>query len=154
MKAIEPGVYDDLPANDYHADDAIGHSDCMTLMDESPAKWRWNRFNPEPPKRTFDIGTAAHAMLLEPNTFEHKFVILPSAFENYRKSEAQALAAAARLRDMIPLLATEFEAVIAMVDAVRARSGRRETAAQRQRRAIVFLARRYNGADAQVSAGF
>ena len=76
--SIAPGIYDNLPADDYHADEAIGHSDCVTLMDECPAHWLYKSTHPESPKREFDIGTACHTMLLEPDQFADKFMVLPA----------------------------------------------------------------------------
>ena len=123
--SIAPGIYDNLPADDYHADEAIGHSDCVTLMDECPAHWLYKSTHPESPKREFDIGTACHTMLLEPDQFADKFMVLPATYTDRKTGEvkplrtyqtglAQDLRDQARIQGMIPLLTHEYDEVADM----------------------------------------
>ena len=114
--SIAPGIYDDLPADEYHADEAIGHSDCQVLMDECPRRWVWNKTHPEPPKLEFDIGTACHAMVLEPN--RELLMVLPLEFKDYRTNAAKELRDVARIQNLIPLLTHQHEAVVEMARAV------------------------------------
>ncbi len=119
---IQPGIYpsDQLSNEDYHADDALGHSGAVTIMEQSPAHFLWERTHPAEQKREFDIGTAVHCALLEPEYFNDRMFVLPVEFKDYRKKDAQALREHAYLRDMTPLLGDQFSAVTVMAEAVRA----------------------------------
>ncbi len=103
---IEPGIYgsDQLPLADYHADESLGHSGAVTIMERSPAHFLWERTHPAEQKKEFDIGTAVHCALLEPEYFNDRMFVLPVEFKDYRKKDAQALREHAYLRDMTPLL--------------------------------------------------
>jgi hypothetical protein len=114
--SIAPGIYDDLPNDEYHADEAISHSDCVTLLDECPRRWVWNKMHPEPPKLEFDIGTACHAMVLEPN--RELLWVLPPQITDYRTNAAKEMRDNARIQGMIPLLTHQHEAVVEMARAV------------------------------------
>jgi hypothetical protein len=65
----QPGVYN-IPADIYHADPVPGGSLSSTgarkLLppDGCPAKYRYWTTHPEPPKKHFDLGTAAHHLVL------------------------------------------------------------------------------------------
>ncbi|PXY27404.1 PD-(D/E)XK nuclease-like domain-containing protein [Prauserella muralis] len=68
VEITEPGVYD-LPDAVYHADPVPGKSLSSTgarllLPPSCPAKFKWRRDNPAPPKREFDLGHAAHKLVL------------------------------------------------------------------------------------------
>ncbi len=65
LAPLPPGVYDDLPAEYYHADPALSASGMKLLLDPGcPALYRYERDHPQPPKATFDFGHAAHRLVL------------------------------------------------------------------------------------------
>src|SRR6266404_704618 len=88
---INVGIYDNLSNEDYHADEALGHSGAVTIMDQSPAHFLYQRTHPAEQKREFDIGTAVHTLVLETSTWLDRMLILPEEFTDYRTKAAQAL---------------------------------------------------------------
>ena len=97
----------------YQARQAMSAGVAWTLVNECPLlAWHRSPFNPdyEPEhKREFDIGTAAHLALLQPDEFNRCVVEL--AFENYLTKQAQQQRDAARKLGRTPLLAKDVELV-------------------------------------------
>lgn len=116
---IKPGIYDDMSMVEYHADDALGHGYAVTLVDDCPARFRWDRDHPQPEKREFDIGRAVHTLILEPEKYAESVVILPPHLTDYRKKEAQDIRDMAYMQDQTPLLHHQHEECLAMAHAVR-----------------------------------
>lgn len=112
---MKPGVYD-ISAEKYHADPALSSSGARKLLPPScPAVFDYERRQPPPKKkREFDLGTAAHTLLLgngaEPDVIDA---------ENYLTKAAKKDRDAAYARGDVPLLPHEFDAVQAMIGAVR-----------------------------------
>jgi hypothetical protein len=121
---------DGLSAEDYHATPALSKSGIGTLIDECPAKFWWKSpLNPayeREEKRTFDMGTAAHLMFLEPDLFTEKTVIVegftkdgkPSA--GYASQDAKDQRDAAYAAGKTPLLKPEVAQLSAMRTALMA----------------------------------
>jgi hypothetical protein len=67
---LAPCLLDDMPADVYHADPVPGWSLSSTGARDlwpqpgSPARYRWKRDNPDPPRPVWDVGTALHAKVL------------------------------------------------------------------------------------------
>lgn len=119
----KPGIYD-IPAEAYHADPcpapSLSSSIAKLLVEKSPrhAKLAHPRLNPNyaPKNRTiFDIGSAAHAMVLGD---ERRFVIVDA--DDWKTKAAQAERAAAYAAGKIPLLPHQWEECRAMALAARA----------------------------------
>lgn len=117
----EPGIYT-MPADDYHADPcavpSLSSGIARTLISRSPAHaWIAHpRLNPDhvPEERTaFDLGSAAHALLLEG---EDRMTVIDAA--DYRTKAAQEARDAARLAGRHPVLAARYKDVKAMVGRV------------------------------------
>lgn len=119
---MRPGIYD-MPAERYHADPCISpslsSSIARTLLSRSP-KHAWcehPRLNPRyesEEKKEFDLGKAAHALLLE--GADRMQVI---RFNDYRKAEAQVQRDAARAAGKHPVLEANYQAVVEMVAAAK-----------------------------------
>lgn len=116
----QPGRYD-LPAHVYHRDPVKGGSLSSStakwlLPPSCPAVFKWRRDNQVTVhKNTFDIGHAAHALVLgvgEP------IVVIDAA--DYKTKDARAQRDAAYADGKVPLLAAEWQQVNAMADALRA----------------------------------
>ncbi|MEV6344163.1 PD-(D/E)XK nuclease-like domain-containing protein [Actinoplanes sp. NPDC051851] len=114
LAATAPGVYPDMPEDVYHRDLAASSTVLKALLKDPAAKVDYQRRNPSAPKRAFDLGSAAHTMLLGRGS---EIVEVP--FADYRKKDAQALRDAAYDADQIPLLTRELAQVQAMAGAVR-----------------------------------
>lgn len=117
-----PGIYQ-MPADQYHADPtptgSLSSSGAHTLAFECPAAFEWQRQN-RVNKRVFDIGTASHLMVLEPDLFDSKVVIVrgitkdgkPS--DGYQSQDAKDQRDAAYAAGLTPLLPKEVDLVQAM----------------------------------------
>lgn len=118
----QPGLYE-LPAAAYHADPcplpSLSSSIARRLLAMSPrhAWWAHPRLNPqyEPEQaERFDLGTVAHAYLLEGKT---AFTIVDAP--DWRSKAAQAARAAAQLEGKTAVLAERWADVLSMAKALR-----------------------------------
>lgn len=114
----EPGVYD-LTEAEYHADPVVGGSLSSSgarrlLALSCPAKFKWERDHPQPHRKTFDLGTAAHREVLgvgaDIAVIEH---------EVWNTKAAKAEVAEARAAGLVPLKPAEHQQVLDMADAIR-----------------------------------
>ncbi len=113
---LPPGVYDQLPAEDYHADPALSASGMKTLLDPGcPALYRYERDNPQPPKAIFDFGHAAHRLVLGDGA---KLRVLD--YDDWKTKAAQQAKKEAREEGAVPMLPHEMDKARAMAAAVRA----------------------------------
>ena len=121
---LEPGIYTDITDEQYHADPcptpSLLRSVLVTLLERSPSHaWLQHpRLNPayEPVNKTdFDLGKAAHALLLQGDD-----VVTIIEADNYRTKSAQVARDEARALGKVPLLPTQAAEVRAMVRAARA----------------------------------
>ncbi|MFJ2110546.1 PD-(D/E)XK nuclease-like domain-containing protein [Streptomyces sp. NPDC087850] len=115
----EPGVYDAMPIDVYHGDPVPAGSLSSTgarrlLAPSCPAQFKWDRDNPQPPKREFDIGHAAHQIVLGEGP-----EIVVTEYDDWRTKAAREERDAIRYDGGVPLLVSEGEQVQAMADAIR-----------------------------------
>lgn len=115
-----PGVYD-LPVDVYHADPVAGGSLSSSgaramLPPSCPARYRWELDNPGTGStRAFDLGTAAHRLVLGAGEPIH-VVDAP----DWRTKAARAEAETMRQAGYVPLLAHDYAVVEAMATTLRA----------------------------------
>lgn len=106
-----PGVYQ-LPEEAYHADPAISRSFLWTLYSKTPA----HAVGEERKKSdAFDLGSAVHMAVLEPNLFQHKVVEGP---ENRRGNRWKDLQEEAVENGQVLLIEADYEHCLRMRDAV------------------------------------
>lgn len=126
----KPGLYDNISAADYHADccpePSLSSSIARELLSSSPAHawFKSPRLNPayEPEhKQVFDVGTAAHALLLEG---EAGCVIIEA--KDFKTQAARDQRDAAWAEHRVPLLAHRWQDVQDMVDAARRQLAKHE----------------------------
>jgi hypothetical protein len=114
---VEPGLYD-IPAELYHSDPIPGGSLSSTgakkLASSCPAKFKYWLDNPEPPKKTLDLGTAAHRLVLDDGP---ELVLVDAA--RWDTNAIKAEVAAIRAEGNVPLKRAELEQVQAMAAALR-----------------------------------
>lgn len=129
MKVDKPGLYE-MSAADYHADPcpepSLSSSIARELLTNSPkhAWWAHPRLNPayeSEHKQAFDIGTAAHALLLEG---ESGCVIIDA--KDFKTQAARDHRNAAYAAYKVPLLAHRWQDVQDMVDAARRQLAKHE----------------------------
>jgi hypothetical protein len=116
-----PGIYtaDELPLEAYHADivpgGSLSSSGARKLLAPScPAQFRYDQQHPQAPKKEFDLGHAAHRLVLDdgPELVEVKALRWDSIKV---KAEVQAI----RDAGAVPLKTAELEQVQAMAAAIR-----------------------------------
>ncbi|HEY9369095.1 PD-(D/E)XK nuclease-like domain-containing protein [Streptomyces sp.] len=115
----EPGVCPDMPIDVYHADPVPGgslsSSGARKLLDPGcPAIYKWERDNPQPHKREFDLGHAAHLLVLGEGP-ELEVIDFP----DWKKAAARELRDLAYDEGKVPLLAKEHDQVQAMAEVIR-----------------------------------
>jgi hypothetical protein len=114
---VQPGLYD-IPAELYHSDPIPGGSLSSTgarkLVKDCPAKFKYWSEHPEAPKKEFDLGTAAHTLLLDNGP---ELVVVNA--EKWTTNAVKAEVAAIRSEGKTPLKPSELRQVKAMVAAVR-----------------------------------
>ena len=124
MSGLAQGIHQ-ISADFYHADPcqapSLSSSLIRTLLAQSPAHaaHQHPRLTPDQvaeKKKEFDLGTAAHAMLLGDTSA--KIVELP--FENYRKKDAQTARDDAYAAGATPILSHQMVELRAMVAAAKA----------------------------------
>jgi hypothetical protein len=114
--AAGPVIRDDLTAEQYHADrTSVSSSGLRALLAPGcPAQFKYDRDNTKPAKREFDLGHAAHKLVLGEGP---EFEVID--FPDYKKKDAQLQRDDAYAAGLVPLLPKEHEQVQAMADAIR-----------------------------------
>ncbi len=112
----QPGHYD-LPSDVYHSDPtrpmSLSSTGAKDLIYDCPAQFIWNRQN-SVHKRAFDLGNAGHLMVLEPNLFSARTVLVQGYTKDGKPSEGYTSADAKAQRDQayeqgkVPLLSSEM----------------------------------------------
>jgi len=116
---MKPGIHQGIPSATYHADCADEpslSSSIAKLLLERPPYWAWAahpKLNPEwkpaEPKAAFDIGSAAHALLLE----EGAGLEMVEA-DNWLTKAAKEQRDALRAQGITPILTKDFERTMEM----------------------------------------
>src|SRR5262249_40348126 len=105
-----------LAPAEYHAMRAVSASGAWTLAEDCPAKflWRspWNPLWEGENKPDFDLGTAAHLAVLEPDQFAARTQLIEAA--DYRGGKAREQRDAARTGGKVPLLLWQHDVVRAI----------------------------------------
>lgn len=111
----EPGIYPDVPDHKYHAVGAISKSR-LDLLRRSPAHL-WASFTaPREETGALRLGKLLHCLVLEPDQYELRYVVVDAS----RATKAgRAAVAEAGASGLIPLKPGEHDEARAMADAVR-----------------------------------
>lgn len=110
----EPGIYD-LTNEEYHSHRyALSSSGARTIVSSSAAHFRYEQDHPQPVKKVWDIGNAAHRLVLG-NGPELRIV----DYERWDTKAAKAEVAEARAEGAVPLKRGEYDQVHEMADALR-----------------------------------
>lgn len=111
-----------MPADQYHAHPAVGHSGLARII-RSPAHYQEYMSNPPEPTLAMVLGTAFHAALLEPERFSQSFVLAPKLDRRTKEGRAAAEAWVAENAGKTPLTAEQMETIQQMVASVRNHAG-------------------------------
>lgn len=116
---MKPGIFSDLPMDAYIAERAFSSGLAHTLLSRSPLHaWvdsPWNPAREQDQSGTADIGTYAHALLLEGEA--ESLVICP--FDDWRKADARAMRDDAYKMGKLPILEAKVDEIKAMVEAAK-----------------------------------
>jgi hypothetical protein len=115
----DPGIYDGIPDHVYHGDPVPGGSLSSTgarrlLPPSCPALYRWERDNPAGPKPHFDLGHAAHRLVLGTGPD-----LVRIDADEWRTKAVKEEVAAVRDRGGVPLKPADHDTVHAMAAAIR-----------------------------------
>lgn len=116
----EPGIYDGMPPEEYHADPVPGGSlssgGARKLVPPScPAKFRWWEQHEAPKAAHFDLGHAAHKLVLGVGPD-----IVEVEANDWRTKAAKETRVLVHAENKVPLLTKDFEYVTEMADALAA----------------------------------
>ena len=118
----EPGIYN-LSMEEYQKDPcevpSLSRGIIKLLVSECPAKayFAHPRFNPdiiEENKRSWDLGTVVHSLLLEGIDIAE-----PLNFDNWRTSASKDAAAKSREKGKIPLLVKDYDGALLVVESAK-----------------------------------
>lgn len=110
----EPGIYD-MDNDTYHSHRyALSSSGARTLIESCPAIFRYEQDHPQEPKKVWDIGNAAHKLVLGNGPTLRKI-----EHEVWNTNVAKAAVLKAREAGEIPLKPAEYQMVHDMADALR-----------------------------------
>ncbi|MFF1684648.1 PD-(D/E)XK nuclease-like domain-containing protein [Streptomyces sp. NPDC058254] len=111
-----PRIVDGLSADEYHADrTSISSSGLRALLNPGcPAQFKYDRDNPQAPKKEFDLGHAAHKLVLGEGD-----EIVVTEYDDWRTKAAREERDAIRADGAVPLLFHDGEQVHAMAEAIR-----------------------------------
>lgn len=71
-----PGLYSDLTNVQYHGSNGVSSSRLKRLLENTPAKTRYEDAHAErKPNAVYDLGSAVHALVLEPQNFQRDFAV-------------------------------------------------------------------------------
>jgi hypothetical protein len=108
----EPGLYDALPEDEYHADrESLSVSGAKDLL-RAPALYQW-RLDHEEQRDYFDFGSAAHAHLLQTGRDVERVEA-----DDWRSAAARAERDRIRDEGKIPVLAKEWQQIQDMGEAI------------------------------------
>lgn len=111
---MKPGIYFDLPNEQYHASEGVSKSGLWTLQTQSPVHYK---FAVREEKNHFDLGTAIHTALLEPEKVEAQIVRGP---DDRRGNKWKDLAEVCKIDGKILLTSGDYDDMLAIRDAVHA----------------------------------
>ena len=110
---VEPGLYD-IDAELYHSDPVPGgslsSSGARKLATECPAKFKYWSEHPQPPKKEFDLGTAAHTLVLGNGP---ELVVVDA--EKWNTNAVKAEVTAIRAEGKTPLKPSELAQVLSLI---------------------------------------
>lgn len=115
-----PEIIRSLPSADYHALKALSASMAIALVERCPLiAFTESSFNPAleiDHKPAFDVGTALHLAVLEPDRFAERTVC--HGFDDYRSKDAREARDAAYDAGKTPLKPAEADLVFALRDSI------------------------------------
>ncbi len=110
----KPGIYLDMPNEDYHDGPGISKSGLWTISEKTPAHYK---FGERKQNKVFDMGEACHLAILQPDIFETKVIRGP---DDRRGSKWKDLVEACALDGKLLLTAADYDNALAIRDTIHA----------------------------------
>ena len=107
------GVVHGMDSDDYHSHPALSSTEMRELLD-CPARFHWNRSHPREDSKVFDLGRAAHRLVLGDGQD-----IVEIDAPDWRTKKAQEARRDSRESGFLPLLTKEVREMEAMAAALR-----------------------------------
>lgn len=86
---MKPGIYTDIPNEEYHGGEGVSSSGLKWFLTNTPAHFYANYLDPErersEPTPAMKIGTAIHTAILEPEEYAKRYVIIPAGLNRSTK---------------------------------------------------------------------
>lgn len=123
MNAIEPiipespSLIDSMPATQYHAVEALSASGAKKIL-RSPAHYKLERDQPSEPTPAMRFGSAVHAAVLEPESFEAEVMRSPKFDRRTKEGKAAAEEFEAQAVGRLVLSGDDFDRCLRVRDAV------------------------------------
>ncbi len=76
MRTPDPGIYRGIEPDIYHGWDAVRYSN-LKLFDRTPMHARYEMLHPSEDKSAYNVGSATHGSIYEPERFATDFVVAP-----------------------------------------------------------------------------
>ena len=130
---LTPGIHD-ISAEQYHADPcdepSLSASVAKILCTKTPAHARLahprlSHLEPKPPTPAMDLGSAVHALVLQPEIAEEMILMVEET--SWRTKMAKEQRDWARANDRVPLLSHVFDTAMEMSEAARRQIDRHPT---------------------------
>lgn len=91
-KTIEPGLYSDIPNNEYHGGPGLSSSGVKKIL-RSPLHYWEEYLNPEHERKedtdALLLGSVVHTLVLEPEKFEQEWAVAPDVNKRTKDGKAQ-----------------------------------------------------------------
>jgi len=115
-----PGIYYGVPFEEYRAIDAVNHSLLRTLETKSPKHALHERDNPRDDTPALLLGHAAHALVLEPETFSKRYAIAPEVNKRTKAGKGAWAEFCESAGEMTVITQQDYETVKEMATAIEA----------------------------------
>lgn len=118
MIAFHPGVYPEIPEEDYHSgafgptEGSLSSTEARRILD-APAILHYYREHPEPPKEVFDLGHVVHALVLGTG-----LDIYVHDWPDFRTQAAREDVKEARENGKVPVKRSQFDEMRTVADSV------------------------------------
>jgi len=120
MSELAPGLYPNIPMEEYHQLPGVSQSMLKTLRDLSPAHLKWQMDHPSPSTPAQILGSAVHDCVLLPELFETAWVRNVEGDGRTKAVKEARAALAAEHPEATVLSASDHDTCLAIRDAIAA----------------------------------
>ncbi len=114
----KPGIYPGVPFEEYAKWQAVNISLLITLQDQSPFHAKYYQEHPAPETPALTIGSAAHCLALEPDTFKDRYVVAPKADRRTKDGKERWAAFEVLAGGKSILTADQYDSISAITEAI------------------------------------